>query len=63
MEDELVQITPPDFEADHMSRSQFVTSSLLMREHGSGPRRGVESALEKAGIKLKSFKRVMALDS
>jgi LysR family transcriptional regulator, transcriptional activator of the cysJI operon len=63
MEDELVLITPPNCESDHLSRSQFVTSSLLMREHGSGSRRVVESALEKAGFKLKSFKKVMELDS
>jgi LysR family transcriptional regulator, transcriptional activator of the cysJI operon len=63
MEDELVLITPPNCESDHLSRSQFVTLSLLMREHGSGSRRVVESALEKAGFKLKSFKKVMELDS
>ena len=34
-----------------------------MREHGSGTRRVVETALEKAGFKLKSFKKVMDLDS
>jgi len=34
-----------------------------MREHGSGSRRVVEIALEKAGLKLKSFKKVMDLDS
>ena len=37
--------------------------SLLMREQGSGSRRVVETALEKAGFKLKSFKKVMQLDS
>jgi LysR family transcriptional regulator, transcriptional activator of the cysJI operon len=63
MEDELVLITPPNCESDHLSRSQLVTLSLLMREHGSGSRRVVESALEKAGFKLKSFKKVMELDS
>jgi DNA-binding transcriptional LysR family regulator len=34
-----------------------------MREHGSGSRQVVEKALEKGGFKLKSFKRVMDLDS
>ena len=34
-----------------------------MREQGSGSRRVVETALEKAGFKLKSFKNVMDLDS
>ncbi len=63
MQDELVLITPPAFEADRLSRDQFVTSRLLMREHGSGSRHVVEIALEKAGFKLKSFKNVMNLDS
>ena len=34
-----------------------------MREQGSGSRRVVETALEKAGFKLKSFRRVIDLDS
>ena len=63
MEDELVLITPRNFESDHLSRSEFVASSLLMRERGSGSRRVVETALEKAGFKLKSFKKIMDLDS
>ena len=63
MEDDLVLIAPRNFESDYLSRSQFVTSSLLMCEHGSGTRRVVETALEKAGFKLKSFKKVMDLDS
>jgi LysR family transcriptional regulator, transcriptional activator of the cysJI operon len=63
MEDELVLVTPRDFELDHLSRSQFLALSLLMREHGSGSRRVVETALEKAGFKLKTFKKVMDLDS
>jgi LysR family transcriptional regulator, transcriptional activator of the cysJI operon len=63
MEGELVLITPPNCESDHLSRSQLVISSLLMREHGSGSRRVVESALEKAAFKLKSLKKVMELDS
>ena len=63
MEDELVLITPRSFESDHLSRGQFVASSLLMREQGSGSRRVVETALENGGFKLKSFKKVMELDS
>jgi DNA-binding transcriptional LysR family regulator len=63
MQDELVLITPRHFEGDHLSESQFLTSSLLMREQGSGSRRVVETALEKAGFKLKSFRKVMELDS
>ncbi len=63
MEDELVLITPRDFEFDRLSHGQFAAFSLLMREQGSGSRRVVETALEKAGFKLKSFKKVMELDS
>lgn len=63
MEDELVLIVPADCKFHRLSREQFLTSCLLLREHGSGSRRVVESALEKAGLKLKAFKRVMDLDS
>jgi len=63
MEDEMVLIAPADFEFDRLTREQLVSSSLLMREQGSGSRRVVETALEKAGCRLKSFRRVMNLDS
>ena len=63
MRDELVLITPSDSETDQFSREELVASNLLMREQGSGSRRVVESALAKAGLKLKSFKSVMNLDS
>jgi DNA-binding transcriptional LysR family regulator len=63
MEDELVLITPPDFESDHLSREQFAASSLLMREQGSGSRRVVETALKHAGLTPKSFTKIMDLDS
>lgn len=63
MQDELVLITPRQFELDHLTETQFLASSLLMREQGSGSRRVVETALEKAGFKLKSFNKVMELDS
>jgi len=63
MQDELVLIMPPTFESDQMSRGQLLASNLLMREQGSGSRRVVELALEKADLKLKSFKNVMNLDS
>lgn len=63
MQDELVLITSPALKSDRMSRDQLLASNLLMREHGSGSRRVVELALEKAGLKLKSFKGVMDLDS
>jgi LysR family transcriptional regulator, transcriptional activator of the cysJI operon len=63
MEDELVFITPPDFEFDRVSPDQLRESSLLLREQGSGSRHVVETALKKAGMKIKSFKNVMELDS
>jgi DNA-binding transcriptional LysR family regulator len=63
MQDELVLITPSDSESDHFSREELLASNLLMREQGSGSRRVVETALAKAGFRLKSFKSVMNLDS
>ncbi len=63
MEDELVLIASPQFAAQKVSRAQLASENLLMREQGSGSRRVVETALEKAGIKLKQFKSVMNLDS
>jgi LysR family transcriptional regulator, transcriptional activator of the cysJI operon len=63
MEDELVLIAPADFEVHRLTRDQLLSATLLMREQGSGSRRVVEMALEKAGLKLKSFKSVMNLDS
>ena len=63
MEDELVLIVPPDFGPDQLTREQLLGSALLMREHGSGSRKVVEAALEGAGARLKSFRRMMNLDS
>lgn len=63
MRDELVLIAPPISDAARFSPQQLLASSLLMREQGSGSRRVVETALEKAGFKLKDFKSVMDLDS
>ena len=63
MEDEMVLIAPVSFEFDRVTRGQLQRMKLLLREQGSGSRRVVESALEKAGLKLKSFKSVMNLDS
>jgi DNA-binding transcriptional LysR family regulator len=63
MKDELVLIAPSDFGWEQLTREQLVASTLLMREHGSGSRRVVEAALEKANIRLRSFKNVMSLDS
>jgi DNA-binding transcriptional LysR family regulator len=63
MEDEMVLIVPADFEFERLTRPQLLAASLLMREQGSGSRNVVESALEKGGFKLKSFKSMMDLDS
>ena len=63
MRDELVLITPPESESSNFSSRQLLDSSLLMREQGSGSRHVVEAALEKAGYRLKNFRRVMDLDS
>jgi DNA-binding transcriptional LysR family regulator len=63
MRDELVLIVPPDSESDHWSARQLLSSNFLIREQGSGSRRVVETALEKRGVKLRAFKRVMNLDS
>jgi len=63
MEDELILILPPGFDSGRLSPAQFLGTNLLMREQGSGSRRVVELALEKADFKLKAFKKVMELDS
>jgi len=63
MRDELVLILPMNSESTQLSPQQLVASNLLMREQGSGSRRVVQSALERAGFKLKAFRRVMDLDS
>jgi DNA-binding transcriptional LysR family regulator len=63
MEDELVLIAPPDFEFDRLSGAQLRESTLLLREQGSGSRHVVETALKKAGMRIKLFKNVMELDS
>ena len=63
MEDEMVLIAHADFDANRISRQQLLASTLLMREQGSGSRRVVETALQRAGFKLKAFQSVMYLDS
>jgi LysR family transcriptional regulator, transcriptional activator of the cysJI operon len=63
MKDELVLIASPTHESGRLSRAEFLSRTLLMREQGSGSRRVVETALEKADYKLKAFEKVMELDS
>jgi DNA-binding transcriptional LysR family regulator len=63
MEDELVVIAPPDAQYKDLPQSAFVNETLLVREQGSGSREVVETALKKAGLPLKAFKKVTILDS
>ena len=63
LEDKLVLIARPELEFGHLSRDQLLASTLLLREYGSGSRHVVETALEEAGFKLKSFKNMIELDS
>jgi LysR family transcriptional regulator, transcriptional activator of the cysJI operon len=66
LDDELVLMVPASHEWAHGSPiqvKQLADVPLLMREQGSGTRRVVEIALEKAGLKLKSLKIAMDLDS
>ncbi len=63
MEDELVLIAPGYSEMHRLTREQLRSTTLLIREQGSGSRRVVEMALGRAGIKTKNFATVMNLDS
>jgi len=63
MEDELVLIVPPSFDSERLTPAQFFATTLLMREQGSGTRRVIDLAFEKAGLKRKAFKKVIDLDS
>lgn len=66
LRDELVLIAPIAYEwveRDRVSAAALTDFALLMREPGSGTRRVVELALEKNGIKRRTLKTVMELDS
>ncbi|MFY9852751.1 MAG: LysR substrate-binding domain-containing protein [Terracidiphilus sp.] len=66
LEDELLMIVPAAHEWAEMECipcSEIATAPLLMRERGSGTRRVVEIALERQGLKQKSLRIVMELDS
>jgi DNA-binding transcriptional LysR family regulator len=63
MEDELVLIAHANFEFDRLTLEQLPSICLLVREQGSGSRLVVETALRKAGLKMKSFRKVTTLDS
>jgi DNA-binding transcriptional LysR family regulator len=66
MEDELVLLFPS--KSSWSKRSELTVDDLrgapfLLRERGSGTRRVLETALEKAGLKVKELEIVMELDS
>jgi len=63
MEDEMVLIAPANAGMERLTREHLHSTSLVMREQGSGSRRVVELALGRAGIKTKNFAGVMNLDS
>ena len=63
MEDELVPIASADAPTDNLSRPEFLQSTLLIREQGSGSRQVVETALKRTGFPFSAFKKVVTLDS
>jgi Transcriptional regulator len=65
MEDHMVLVAASGHEwTEHeITMSTLATGPLLMREQGSGSRRVVEQALEKAGIPVKDLRITMTLDS
>jgi len=66
LEDELVLVMPPKHawaERSFVSVEELKGQALLLREHGSGTRRVLETALAKAGVKKKDLNVVMELDS
>jgi DNA-binding transcriptional LysR family regulator len=65
MEDHMVLAAPAGhlWTEHEISVATLVEEPLLMREQGSGSRRVVEQALEKAGYRTKQLKIAMTLDS
>jgi len=66
LEDELILVMPathPFAVLPSISLDQLKGQALLLREHGSGTRRVLETAFEKAGIARRSLNVVMELDS
>jgi DNA-binding transcriptional LysR family regulator len=66
LEDDLLLIVPAAHEwaeLESISSAEIASAPLLMRERGSGTRRVVEMALERQGLKQKSLRIVMELDS
>jgi DNA-binding transcriptional LysR family regulator len=65
MEDHMVCVVPADHEwADaEISVEQLQDTTLVTRELGSGSRRIVEQAMEKAGVEMKNLRLAMTFDS
>ncbi|PSH02838.1 MAG: LysR family transcriptional regulator [Acidobacteria bacterium] len=66
MQDELVLLYPanhPWKDREAITVQDLKDAPFLLRERGSGTRRVLESALEKAGLKMKDLEVVMELDS
>ena len=66
LEDELILVMPakhPLAKLPTLSVDQLKGQALLLREHGSGTRRVLETAFEKAGIGRRKLNVVMELDS
>jgi LysR family transcriptional regulator, transcriptional activator of the cysJI operon len=66
LEDELILVMPAKHRLAKLpaiSVEQLKGEALLLREHGSGTRRVLETAFEKAGIGRRKLKVVMELDS
>jgi DNA-binding transcriptional LysR family regulator len=65
MEDHMVCVVPADHEwADcEITLEQLQDATLVTRELGSGSRRIVEQAMEKAGVAMKNLRLAMTFDS
>ncbi len=65
LEDHMVLVVPAgDSWADHeLALDDLIGPPLLTREHGSGSRRVVETALEAAGLRIKDLNLALTLDS
>jgi DNA-binding transcriptional LysR family regulator len=66
LEDEIMLIVPPGHEwagRGAVAPAELQRERVLMRERGSGTRRVVETALKKAGIRIKQLNVAMEFDS
>lgn len=65
MEDQMVLVTPPSHEwaGQEIAIRELAGADFVTREHGSGSRRVVEDALQKAGVDVKHLRVSMTLDT